>query len=373
MSLLYTIFGTPLGYVMWACYSLVQNYGIALIFFTLLVKLLLLPLAVKQQKSTVKMAMFQPKIMELQKKYGNNKQKYQEELMALYEKEHYSPTAGCLPMIIQILILFGLIDVIYRPLTHILHLSADTITTLTNIATGTGQALSSYSPQISILNIFHANPEAFASVGAEITDKLSSVSLNFLGMNLGEIPTWSLNILILIPILSGVTALLSSLIVTRLNPTMNQGQAGAGAMKGMTFIMPIFSVIIAFQVPAGVGMYWILSNVFQTVQSIVLNRIYNPAEMIAAAKQKEEEERERKRQERLEARKRAAEEAAKYHNENAKKGKNKNIKPMKVEEFLSDEELTQKEINRRKLAEARRRDAEKYGEEYVDVTDDDLK
>ena len=86
MSLLYTIFGTPLGYVMWACYSLVQNYGIALIVFTLLVKLLLLPLAVKQQKSTVKMAMFQPKVMELQKKYGNNKQKYQEELMALYEK-----------------------------------------------------------------------------------------------------------------------------------------------------------------------------------------------------------------------------------------------------------------------------------------------
>ncbi|MBC8570645.1 YidC/Oxa1 family membrane protein insertase [Zongyangia hominis] len=373
MNFLYSIFGVPLGYILWACYAVVKNYGVALIIFTLLTKLLLLPLSIKQQKSTVKMALFQPKIAELQKKYGNNKQKYQEELMALYEKEHYSPTAGCLPMLIQLPILFGLIDVIYRPLTHILHLSGDVITSLTTIAQGTGQAISSYSPQISILNIFHTNPQAFASVGAEITDKLSSVSLNFLGINLGSQPTWAFNVLILIPILSGLTALLSSIIMMRANAPMTEGQAGSGMTKGMMFIMPIFSVIIAFQVPAGVGLYWILSNILQTIQSLILNKIYNPREMIAAAKAKEEEEKERKRLERLEARKRAAEEAAKYQNENAKKNKNKNAKPLKVEEFLSDEELTQKEINRRKLAEARRRDAEKYGEEYVEVTDEDLK
>ncbi|MCI5802015.1 MAG: YidC/Oxa1 family membrane protein insertase, partial [Oscillospiraceae bacterium] len=136
MELINSIFGWPLGWIMWFCYLVVRNYGIALILFTLLTKLMLLPFAVKQQKSTIKMAIFKPKMDAIQKAYGNNKEKLNEELMKLYEKEGYNPMSGCMPMLIQFPILFGLIDVVYKPLTHILRLSSAEITIATDAAKG---------------------------------------------------------------------------------------------------------------------------------------------------------------------------------------------------------------------------------------------
>lgn len=102
MDFITSIFGIPLGYVMWGCYSLVKNYGIALILFTLVTKLILFPFSLKQQKGMVKMARMQPKLMELQKKYGNNKQKLNEEMMKMYEREGYNPMSGCLPLLLPV-------------------------------------------------------------------------------------------------------------------------------------------------------------------------------------------------------------------------------------------------------------------------------
>ena len=124
MEFINSIFGYPLGWLMWLCYKIVSNYGIALIIFTLLTKLILFPLAIKQQKSSLRMARMQPKLEELQKKYGKNKEKYNEEMLKLYDEEKYNPMSGCLPMLIQFPILFGLIDVIYKPMTHIRRMSS---------------------------------------------------------------------------------------------------------------------------------------------------------------------------------------------------------------------------------------------------------
>ena len=117
----------PLGYILGFIYEFVNSYGWALILFTLAVKLLLLPLSLKQQRSTTKMQLVQPKLMELQKKYENDKNKLSEETMKLYKEYNISPMGGCLPMLIQLPILFGLYRVIYQPVTYMLHYSADEV------------------------------------------------------------------------------------------------------------------------------------------------------------------------------------------------------------------------------------------------------
>ena len=340
------IFGYPFGWLMWAMYHLVSNYGVALLLFTLVVKLLLFPLALKQQKTTVKMQLFQPKVQEIQSKYKNNPNKMNEELAALYEKEGYSPMSGCWPTLIQFPVIFGLLDVVYRPLTHLLRFSGETIDTLTKITEGLGVKLSAYAPQITIYQHAMAHPADYASVGADIFTKLESLNMNFLGMDLSQTPNlpWKeggWNLLILIPILSGVTALLTSVITTRQNP---QSGAAGGGMKIMMYLMPLMSLYFTFLVPAGVGIYWTLSNVFSIIQMLVLNKIYNPKEIAEKIKAEQEERAKRERAERIEARKRAKEAA-------------KNGKPVGDTTYLSDKE---------KIKEARRRYAERYGDKYED-------
>ena len=363
--------GTPLGWIMWAIYSVVGNFTVALILFTIVTKALLFPLSIKQQKNTARMAAFRPQQEALQKKYGNNKQKYQEELMKLYEQEGYNPMSGCLPLLIQFPILFGLIDVIYKPLTHIAHLSADTIEKMREIAEKAGGILgaNTYAQEIDIINALNSGKASLftGQIGADVIEKAQHIDLNFLGINLGERPVWAFNLLVLIPILSGITSLLVS--IYSMNQAAQGEQAGGGAMKGMMYIMPLFSVFFAFQVPAGVGFYWIVSNLLSGLQTFLLNKIWSPAKVAAKmeadrAAGKIKKKKPSKFQEAMKAAQ--AQQAGQAPSKNAPVS----TKPTEEEAAAG---LSQKEINRRRLAAARKRDAEKYGEEYVEVTDEDLK
>lgn len=357
------VFGWPLGYLMWAMYQVVHSYGWAIILFTIVTKLLLIPLAVKQQKSTIKMQIIQPKMQEIQNKYKNNPQKMQEELQNLYVRENYSMTAGCLPMLIQFPIIFGLLDVIYRPLTHLLHISGNVMTQVTEVAGGIigNAATSGYAPEIAIMNSVKADPAAYAALGTEVISKIQSLDMNFLGLDLslfpnqvihfgftGEAMASLFNPIILIPILSGLTAFGMSLVTMRNTPSAGNAAATTNTMMLM---MPLMSLWFTFMVPAGVGLYWAISNVVAMAQSMVMNHFWNPKEVAAKMKAEEEARKERERQEKIEAKKRAKEE-----------GKE-----------AEEEALSKKEQDRRRLAEARRRNAEKYGDVYVEVTDDDLK
>lgn len=344
------ILGYPLGLIMRLLYNILHSYGWALILFTIIIKLVLVPLSIKQQKSSAKMAAFSPEIKEIQTKYAKNQQKMAEEMQKLYDRENYKATAGCLPMMVQFMVLFGLIDVIYKPLKHILGASKEVIEQATEILKTLGHTMSTYSPESSIITSVHQNPEAYSALGQDLVSKIMDFNLNFLGIDLGMQPTLGLNVLILIPILSGLTALMTSHLSMKMNPATADAGAAGGPMKVMMYTMPLMSVWIAFQVPAGVGIYWIISNVISIIQTMILNKFYNPAEMAAKAKAELEERKEKERQERLEAKK-----LAKNGDEEAKK-----------------KALSQKEINRQKLAAARKRDAEKYGEAYEEVTDDDL-
>lgn len=192
-------------------------------------------------------------------------------------------------------------------------------------------------------------------------DKILAFDMHFLGLDLsifpnqvitfglsGEAMASLLNPIILIPILSGGTALLMSLVTMR-------NAAGAAGNNSTTTIMmlmmPLMSLWFTFMVPAGAGLYWTISNVVAVGQTMVMNHFWNPKEIAEKMKAEEEARKERERQEKIEAKKRAKEQG-------------------RVEEEAA---LSQKEQNRRRLAEARRRNAEKYGDTYVEVTDDDLK
>ncbi len=352
MNWLTNLIGVPLGWIMWLLYSVIHNYGIVLILFTILVKALMFPLSVKQQKATAKMAVFQPKIQEIQKKYEKNKEKQQEELMKLYENHGYNPMSGCLPMLLPFVILFGLIDVIYRPLTHILHINSDTITKATEILTRNNVDLSGR-PELEILT--NITKYDFSELGADVVSKIQNFDYTLFGIDLSVVPTFDWNWFLLIPILSGVTAFLVSLVSMKMNPATNQQATGMGAMKIMMYIMPLFSVWIAFSVPVGVGFYWILSNVLSGVQTVILYKVYSPEKYKKEFEEKMQAEAEKKKLERAQRKKIKSSDS------------NEPLDP-ETEKML----LSEKERNRKRLAEARRQDAEKYGDEYVEVTDKDL-
>lgn len=361
MQFIMKIFGWPLGFVMLGCYMLTgNNYALAITVFTVVTKLALLPLSIKQQKEQAKMAVFQPKLKRIQEKYGNNKERYNEEIQKLYTEEGYNPMSGCLPSLIQFPILFGVIDVVYKPLYHILRISNSVINEMVSIASEAGHVFqqNSYYTQINLLKLVQEEPEIFSAVDADIITKISEFDMNFFGLDLGKVPQFSLtfeggfNWYLLIPILCGVFQLGMTFYMQKSNPNAQ----GAGAMNIMLYLMPLMSVYIGFIVPAAAGFYWTLSALVQFIQSICFNIFLNPKKLAEKAEAEAEAAKEAKRQQRIEARE-----------------KLKELQKEKNAKYLQNEDPSQKEINKRKLAEARKRNAEKYGDKYEDVNDDDLK
>lgn len=402
MEFINSIIGIPLGWLMWVLHQFIPNYGLSLILFTILLRAAMFPLGIKQQKNTARMALFNPKLQELQKKYGNNKQKYQEEMMKLYEQEGYNPMSGCVSSLPQIIILFGLIDVVYKPLTYLSRFSKETVTALLDVANRaapdlgmTEIAANFYQRELNIIRIFQLAPERFSELGTDVVDKLSRIDMNLFGLNLGETPTFALNLMLILPILSGVTALLSSIISQHTMKRNNERgaeiaksekqkatderkrargeevktelpNAMGGTMKTMMYVMPVFSFAIAFSVPSGVVLYWIMSNLLMVAQTVILYKVYTP-EKVSLLLEADAKKGKAKRPSAM-SRYMQAQQAAAQGTTQA------DPVPSDAETFVQveGESISKKELNRRKLAEARRRDAEKYGETYVEVTDKDL-
>lgn len=264
------------------------------------------------------------------------------------QKEGYNPMGGCAPMLVTMLILFGMIDVIYKPLTHIAHMSKEAISSIKEIAKAAGANIQGLQGEINALQIFNGNPDLFNALDPDVIDKMSSINMNFLGLNLGEIPKLAFTPLIIIPILSLILSFASTMISTKIteknNPEMNMG-----SMKIMMYIAPLFSIYLSFILPAGIGFYWIVNYIFGIAQQLLLYKMYNPIKLREQAE-------------------------AKF--------KNKIQTTAMVEDIINEsadnaensapkESLSQKEINRRRLALARKLDAEKYGEEYIEDKDTD--
>lgn len=369
MQQINAIIGYPFGFIIWAIYKVIPNYGIALLIFTMITRLAMIPMAIKQQKSSIKMTVIQPQLKEIQDKYKDNKEKLQEEMSKLYQKEGYNPMSGCLPMVIQFPILFGVIDVVYRPMTHILRLSKELIELAKSIFQTLGYSVAGNSNmlELQVFRSIREMPMFYSRLGENVLKDIFAFDFSFLGLNLMETPSMNMitgifqngfNPVILIPILSGVTSLIMSMFSMKTNPSAGQGadKSSGCSMKAMMYFMPIMSFGIALSVPAGVGLYWIYSNLFAILQSIYMNKKYNIREMADKAKAEREDREKLEKEERKEARKLLKE-----------KGEDE------LDPETKQKAISQKEASRRKLAEARKRDAEKYGEDYVEVTDEDLK
>ena len=355
MQFIMKIFGWPLGFVMLGCYLLTgNNYALAITVFTLVTKLALLPLSIKQQKEQAKMAVFQPKLKRIQEKYS-------EEIQKLYTEEGYNPMSGCLPSLIQFPILFGVIDVVYKPIYHIFRVSNAVIEEMMSVASAAGHAFEahSYYNQIKLLKIIQEETELFANFDQEVITKIAEFDMTLFGLDLGVVPQFTLtyeggfNWYLILPILCGVFQLAMTFYMQKSNPNSQQG---GSTMNIMLYTMPLMSVYIGFVVPAAAGFYWTLSAVAQFIQSVCFNIFLNPKKLAEQAEAEAEAAKEEKRQKRVEARE-----------------KLKELQKERNAKYAQNEDPSQKEINKKKLAEARKRAAEKYGETYEEVTDEDLK
>lgn len=368
MSQLYHILGIPFGYLMWGIYSIVKNYGVALILFTILTRIILFPISFKQQKNMAHSRVLAPKMAALRKAYATNPQKLQEEQLKLQAEEGINPMAGCLPAFLQIFLLFGVLDVVYRPLTHIVRIGKSTINTAKSIVL---EHLPNYfdkdvlRTELRIMGQVKENPDWFSSMDGFV-NKVNSFHNSLFGLDLGAIPQfkpehWSGTAfaLFMIPVLSGVFQLLYTIYTQSYQKKNNPDMPSMGAMNIMLYVMPLFSVWFAFQVPAGVGFYWILSTLIAWIQSIALNAYFTD-EKIAEVAAKEKEKNKKKKnggfmQKMLEQQQAATGAVSNRVN-------------------YSDDTngMSRSELNayqRERIREARKRMAEKYGDDYNDDKD----
>ena len=282
MDLINTIIGIPLGYLLWVCYTIFSDYGIAIIVFTLLTKIITFPISLMVQKNSVKMIKMKPKLEALRFRYSEDKDKYYDEQAKLYKAEKYSPMAGVWPLLIQIPIILGLINVVYNPLTHLIRISKDTIALLISkaeifAAEGLGSA-----PQLKILEMIQNSEFVSQFNGAGIEESISSiqsVKTDFLGIDMAAVPQiGTINILFLVPVLAGISALLLCYVQNKIN--VLQLEQGKMNQWGMSIFMIAFSVYFSFIVPAAVGIYWIAGNLLSIAVMYLVNIIYNPKKHI---------------------------------------------------------------------------------------------
>ena len=372
---------TPFAWLLMLFYDFSQNYGIALILFALVIKLVLFPFNLKGKKSMIQMNLLSSKMQQLQKQYGKDRERYNLEIQKLYEKEKVNPMSGCLWSFIPIIFLMVLYGIIREPLTYLMNVPADMIETVAEI---TGVANSGTYPQIAMLKAI-ADPAMLEQVKAALGESagagLFSMNVEFLGINLANIPQlnfWSAegglvwgNIgLFLLPLVSVGTSLLSMYVSMKTNQMNRGGEQNdqmAKTNRTMMIFMPIMSLWIGFTVPAGLSIYWIAQYIFSIFQELICGRLlkkdYERARAEAAERERQEKEDEKRRKEeaRLERQRRLEEE---------KKNRGKK-KPKKAEPTEPGINKDDSRIGIRAYARGRAYDPNRFGgvQPYRDPSD----
>lgn len=328
-----SIIAIPFGYLMSGLYHIFNNYAVSIIFFTIIIKLILLPFSVKQQKSQTMMARMRPYENKIRQKYRNDPVKAKEELDALYQSEGYSPYSGCLTSLIQLPILLGLYEVIRYPLHYIAGISNDIINALPAVdgIKGTldmyyaGLADTSWAAGIRDLGSRFALPLDLKLFGLDLTHTASVGTFDWY---------W------IFPVVSGLSALAMQMLTMKISEKNAGGEKQQG--MGMLMFMPLFSVFIGFTVPTALVFYWCVSNILTTVQTFALGKYYTVERVL-----------------RIRAKKKAKKGQAVTKEEANILIKNEDYT---VEEVAPKSAKELKEEARRKLAEARRREEEEWKE-----------
>jgi len=266
------------GYVLNFFYELVKNYGLAIILFTVLLRIVLLPLTIKQQTTMRKSSKIQGKLKLIQEKYKGNQEKINKETMDLYKSENMSPFSGCLSAIIQILLLLSVFYLVSRPLTHMKGIDPDVIQSYTDEIKQDENSQKSNYPEIDIIK----------DKGA--VDERVNINMNFLGLDLSSVPSgnWKDVRVYIIPVLYVVSSVISMRLTTNMTKKKPEEKTEAiivagdkpkekpeldmaeSMNKNMMFIMPVMSVIISFIAPLGLALYWLINNILMIVERVVI-------------------------------------------------------------------------------------------------------
>ena len=337
------ILGWPLGYVMEWIYKLIPNYGWDIILFTLLITLVKIPLQLNQQKSMARMSAFQPMLLDIQKKYKDKPEKQQEEMLKL-QQYGYKPSAGCLPMLVNFLVMFGVIEVVYRPLQRIFHIGTDAITAAGEAMTALGISFTTVTRDTNIIAQVLAGESTVTSCFTP--EQVSTITefghhMDFFGIDLTRVPQYSLaaeNLpLLIFPVLAIVTMFLSTHVSMKAS-----GQEMQGSMKLTMYMMPLMYLFFCFTYPLAFSLYYVISNIVMTVQTQVMRKVYDPDKM---RQEIEAQIAEKKKQE--------------------KRGvKNTTVKVTDPKTGKTTEKnLSASEMNKRRLEYARKQDEERYKDE----------
>lgn len=261
-----------LGPLVKLLYTFIGNYAATMIVATILIKLAMFPLSLHQQKSTAKMSVFQPLMNEIQQKYKNDPQKQQEELMRLQQEHGFNPMAGCLPMLLTMLVLFGFLGVVYYPVQYIFGVPADAIQTACE-SLGIASA-NTATMQTALIQAIHNGAAIDPSViSADIVTEIQNFNTMFFGMDMCDIPGFNLTPIAVFPAVAAVTMIVSYIVTQKLSGMGGQMQ---GSMKVMMWVMNLMFVSFCFNAPVGFSLYYGVSNIFQMGQSFVMYRIYSP-------------------------------------------------------------------------------------------------
>lgn len=335
---------TPFVWVLMLFYELFDNYGIALILFAVLVKVILFPLSIKAKRSMIQMNMLNGQMQKLQKMYGNNREKYNLEVQKLYEKEKVNPMGGCLWSLLPLVILLPLYAIIRQPLTYLMNLTPDVIAEVAHVVDWNNAAVANgwikeaadfvnagYN-QLYLASLI--TPDNIGAVQA-VAEGARVINFSFLGMDLAQMPQWQFWTwssvdwahigLFLLPIVSAASGLLFSFITMKTNAINRQSENAAvnSTNKTMLIISPLMSLWIGFAMPAGLSIYWVSQNVLSMLQEFLAGKLLKKdyekaAEQAAIREAEEKEEEKRRREEERTERARRIEEAK--NNKGKKKG-----------------------------------------------------
>ncbi len=293
---MFEFFASLFGYILAFLYDLINNYGLAIILFTIIIKIILLPLSIKQQKTLKKSTQLQEKMKVIQFKYKNNPEKMNQEMMELYKSENMSPFSGCLTAIIQLLLLLSVFYLVRAPLTYMEKIPTEDINKYITQLQEEGKIKSNVYPEIDVIReqqwLKEKNPD-------DSNINRLALQMNFLGLDLSKVPQQNMTdfTVYIIPILY----ILSSFISIRMTTSMQQKQQKENAKKDikidgstgkelvvkeeneidtvmqtnkmMSWMMPIMSISIAFVAPLGLALYWLVNNILMIIERLILNKL----------------------------------------------------------------------------------------------------
>lgn len=295
-----SFFANIFGYVLQLLYNIVGNYGWAIILFSVLVKAIMIPISIKQQRTMKKNQKIQEEVKQIQFKYKNEPEKMNQEMMALYKREGMSPFSGCLSSIIQIVLLFSVFLLVRQPLTYMVKMDADVISKMENVITEQEEGKKNAYAEIAVIQYVN-NLDNKTSVSKDESFDMkeyaeqANLNMDFFGIDLSQVPknNWKDFKVLIIPILY----IISSFVSIRLSMNTNNKQNKEkklitdgkeqeeekynpmdDANKTMVWMMPIMSVSIAAIAPLGLALYWLMNNILMIVERLVYNKIFEKEE-----------------------------------------------------------------------------------------------